>query len=191
MSDIFNKYIFIYIYIICLFHFVANEENNEKFVLRFNDGEKEWEWEFKLNFDTEGGQELYNRLKNHKNIELIFDNTRSIDLLSYQYDPNFNCLLKTKPSYISYGFSDIISSTEYLEIHIEKGSGRGDSREKIGSIINFSSEPFYNINDKSKIKIEFALVKNPDTAKIAKINKIIIVVVIIGVLILIILIILN
>ena len=191
MSDIFNKYIFTYIYIICLFHFVANEENDEKFFLRFNDGEKEWEWEFKLFFDTEGGQELYNRLKSQTNIELIFDNTRSIDLLSYQYDSNFNCLLKTNPSYTDYGFSDIFTTTKYLIIHIKKGSGRGESGELIGSIINFSSEPFNNIDDKSKIKLEFALVKIPNTAKIAKFNKKIIVTVIIGVLILIIFIILK
>jgi len=100
-------------------------------------------------------------------------------------------LLKTNPSYADYGFSDIFTTTEYLIIHIKKGSGRGVSGELIGSIINFSSEPFNNIDDKSKIKLEFALVKIPNTAKIAKFNKKIIVTVIIGVLILIIFIILK
>ena len=56
---IFNKYIYLYIYLyICLSSFVANEE---KFFLRYNGGEKEWEFELDLN--TEGGKELYERLK--------------------------------------------------------------------------------------------------------------------------------
>jgi len=58
-----NKYIYLYIYI-CLFHFVVNEE---KFILRYNGGEKEWE--FSLNLDDEGGRELYNRLQKKKKLK--------------------------------------------------------------------------------------------------------------------------
>jgi len=58
---IFNKYIYLYIYI-CLFHFAANEE---KFLLRYNGNQKK-EWEFTLDLKTEGGQELYNRLNEKK-----------------------------------------------------------------------------------------------------------------------------
>jgi len=90
MSDIFNKYIFTYIYIICLLHFVVNKEYDEKLVLRYNGEEKEFEWEFKLFLDTEGGQEFYNRLKRKTNIKLYFSYNSYI--LDCQYNDNFPSL---------------------------------------------------------------------------------------------------
>ena len=61
-SFICNKYIYLYIYI-CLLHFVVNEE---KFFLRYNNGGQTKEWEFTLEKNSIGGNELYSRLKEKK-----------------------------------------------------------------------------------------------------------------------------
>jgi len=187
---IFNKYIYLYIYLyICLSSFVANEE---KFFLRYNGGEKEWEFELDLN--TEGGKELYERLKKETKIELTFKYD-SVSLY-YEFNDAFSCLLKnyySGPRFIQlYKGAIAFNSQKLFIFHF---SHSDIIKHKIGYLIEtegFSSEELEPLaNSDSEIKIELVLktdeIEKFDNTKIAELNKKIIIIIIIGLSILIIL----
>jgi len=197
MSEYFisNKYLYIYIYI-CLFHFVANEE---KLLLLYDDGEQKKEWEFKLDLETEGGQELYNRLQNDKKIELKMAVVVNVLLWRAEIDNNFFSFLKTSPTGGSkYVTGDMVAGIDDFVFVITTYS-YGDNKQKIGYLIeteNFSYNNLKNLakydNENSEypiINLELVLdeIEKPDTIKIAEINKKIIIIFIIGLSILIIL----
>ena len=191
MSEFFicNKYIYIYIYIyICLFHFVANEE---KLLIRYNGGEKKWEWEFTLLLETEGGKEFYNRLKTSTyELNLVFCSEENVDYLYMDYSESFPSLIQYTPTEkINYSSGDITSTANYFYIYLSTFS---DQEEKIGYIKTegFAENIKTLIGENSNINLEFALEKH-DTTKIAEINKKIIIAIIIGLSILIIFIILK
>jgi len=185
---IFNKYIFIYIYI-CLLHFVANEE--EKLLIRYNGGEKEWA--FTLDLNIEGGLELYNRLKENKKIELTFEYNPFVLIL--QYNDTFPPLIKTSSIRTeAFEIGDIMTSLDYFAILVIKIGN--PYYQKIGHLIQTERSSIDELNtlsknSKSGLNLEFVFeadeVEKPDTTKIAEINKKIIIIVIIGLSILIIL----
>jgi len=190
---IFNKYIFIYIYI-CLFHFVVNEE---KLFIRYNGGEEEYE--FTLDLNTEGGLELYKRLKEKKRIELTF---KAIPLaIACVEDDNFPSLIKNNPTEkIDTEIGDISASniTFYISVINAK---KFANIQKIGHLIQKEGSSIEELKSlvvrfsSSGINLELILetdeIDKPDITKIAEINKKIIIIAIIGLSILIIFIIIK
>jgi len=182
-----NKYIYLYIYI-CLFHFVVNEE---KFILRYNGGEKEWE--FSLNLDDEGGRELYNRLQKKKKIEVAFK-VDYFDVIFQYNNDTFPSLVKTGPTEtLTIKAGDILANMEYFFIVTlvpYSNNATYSIYHKIGHVDEFSRpglNPILNIG--KYLNLEFVLeeIEKPDATKIAEINKKIIIIMFIGLSILIIL----
>jgi len=181
-----NKYIYLYIYI-CLFHFVVNEE---KFILRYNGGEKEWG--FSLNLDDEGGREFYNRLQKNKKIEVNF----KVDYMfvNFQYNNDtFPSLVKTEPTEsINIKPGDILANMKHFFIvtYVPNNNTAYSIYYKIGHVDEFSRPGLNPILNISKyLNLEFVLeeIEKPDATKIAEINKKIIIIMFIGLSILIIL----
>jgi len=179
-----NKYIYIYI---CLFHFVTNEE---KLLLRYDDGEQKKEWEFKLDLETEGGQTFYNRLQDNKKIELIIELYSNCLRWAADSDNNFFSFLKTSPTEVpSFGVGDMVAGiNEFIIVITNFQFGK---KQKIGCLIEDLSydsllnlAKYNNETNKKLINLELVLkedeIKKPDTTKIAEINKKIIIIFIIG-----------
>jgi len=184
-----KKYLYIYLYIyICLFHFVANEE---KLLLRYDDGKQKKEWEFKLELETEGGQELYNRLQKNKKIELKLELTEFILIWSKECDENFISLLKNRPPIAKfYGTGDLVASLDALYIVVSSHSYGYE--EKIGKLIQTEGFDYEQDllplakreNNQNYIKLELVYesdeIEKSDTTNIPEINKKIIIIAIIG-----------
>ena len=114
-----------------MLHFVVNEE---KFFLRYNDGDQEWE--ITLDKNTIGGKALYEWLKDKKKIELAFQfhyETFKNYMYSNYDKNNFPSLYETNPSSVChYKGSDMVASGERLEI--SQFSGNKEGAEKIGYV---------------------------------------------------------
>ena len=181
-----NKYIYLYIYI-CLFHFVINEE---KLILRYNGGEKEWG--FSLNLDDEGGLEFYNRLQKNKKIEVNF--TVDYFAVNFQYNNDtFPSLVKTESlELIDIKAGDILANKKHFLIYTQVSYGNViySNNHKIGHIDEFSRpglNPILNFGEYLNLEFVLEEIEKPDATKIAEINKKIIIIMFIGLSILIIL----
>ena len=168
-------------------------------LIRYNGGEKKWEWEFTLLLETEGGKEFYNRLKTSTyELNLSFFSGETDSYLYMDYFESFPPLIQDNPTESIFPSNgDITSIKDDIIIYLVFESNKGYEEEKIGYIKTegFAENILTLIGGNSNINLEFALerdeIENPDTTKIAEINKKIINVFIIGLFILIILIIIK
>jgi len=178
LNALYAIYIFIFIYI-CLLHYVANEE---KFFIRYNGGEKEWE--FALDFNTEGGLELYSRLKENKKIKLTFELEYESEIIIREYDANFPSLIKIIPiGLVDYKVGDMLAGMDMFIIGTGASENSFPNFERIGHLIQtdgFSMDDInYLIGDSANdITLEFILesdgIETPgisDATKITVINK--------------------
>jgi len=161
-----SKYIYLYIYI-SLFHFVVNEQ---KFLLRYNGGQLEWELTLDLN--TIGGQVLSNRLNEKKKIELAFTDFEGEELTK-DFDENFSTFYENELSegYVASN-GDIVAFRNHFSIYLE--NAQGVSAERIGHVNDFSySDLKALIGNSETVNLEFVLkTEKPDTSKkVTEINK--------------------
>jgi len=160
-----NKCIYLYIYI-CLIQFVVNEK---KFFLRYKGGKQEWE--FTLDLGSEGGQVLYNRLK-EKNIILTFFISPKVIWL--EFNETFTSFYETlnKRGYPN-KIGDIMVTLERIDIeeHIFKNDYSGV--EIIGNVKNISVSKFESLvgEEADTIDLELVLVEKPDASKKLKKSK--------------------
>ena len=154
-----NKCIYLYIYI-CLIQFVVNEKN---FFLRYKGGEQEWE--FTLDLDTEGGQVLYNRLK-EKNIILSF--IVSFKRIWFPFNDTFTSFYKnlTKRGYPN-KIGDILATLDKIEIKESLSDNDYTGVEIIGNVKNFSWSKFDSLvgDEDYYLYLELVLVEKPDASK--------------------------
>ena len=136
------------------------------------------EWEFTLDLNTIGGQELSNRLNEKKKIELTFNMGAKI---TKEFDADFPSFYENGPTQPYGAFNgDIVAFLNKFSIYLGNTSGEN------GEVIGHANDFYYSdlsalIGNSETVNLALVLkTEKPDTSKIPEINKKIIIIIIIG-----------